>query len=96
MWHIASPEERETPLKTPNVLAIFQGCIERALYTSTIIFGRPEGIAVWLAFKAIMRVHFNSSDTRHVPGSSIYLVGAALSVAFGVAGGLIAKQTTTL
>lgn len=96
MWRIASPEEPETSLKTPNALAIFQGCIERALYTSTIILGRPEGIAVWLAFKAIMRVHVNLSDTRHVPGSSIYLVGTALSVAFGVAGGLIAKLTTTL
>ena len=96
MWRVTSPEEPDTPLRTPSVLAILQGCIERALYTSTIILGRPEGIAVWLAFKAIMRVHVNPTDTRHVAGTSIYLVGTALAVAFGVAGGLIAKQTTTL
>lgn len=96
MWRVASPKEPNTALRTPSVLAILQGSIERALYTSTIILGRPEGIAVWLAFKAIMRVQVNPTDTRHVPGTSIYLVGTALAVAFGVAGGLIARQTTTL
>lgn len=96
MWRIVSTER--TTLQMPDVLGIFQGITERAIYTSCIILEVPEGIAAWLAFKAIQRVRIGEQtpDFKHVPGTAIYLIGNALSLAFGIAGGLIAIERFTL
>jgi hypothetical protein len=81
--------ETDPSLRAHPTISFWQGVAERFLYTSTILLGKPEGIAVWLAFKAIMRWK-TTEDTRHIPGGAIYLIGTALSLVLGVVGGLIA------
>ena len=95
MWRFADGKG-ENPLKAPHLLAIIQGAVERGLYTSCIVLGRPDGIAVWLAFKAIMRVKVPAEDPRNVAGTEIFLVGTAISLAFGVLGGMIAIKIWSL
>lgn len=99
MWKKVAPTG--SPLKQPKILAIIQGIAERSLYTSCIVIGRPDGIAVWLAFKAIQRVRIREQsdihpEYAHVPGTAIYLTCNALSVGFGVVGGLIAIHKMSL
>ena len=102
LWRVAEDHlqkqniESNFPLRSPPVISFWHGFIERAVYTSSIVLGKPEGIAVWLAFKAIMRLNTNPSDPRHVPGSPIYMIGTAINLAFGVIGGLIATGKTIL
>lgn len=102
LWKIAEDDLKKQkipfvdPITPPPAISFWNGFIERAVYTSSIVLGRPEGIAVWLAFKAIIRWKSIESDPRHVPGASIYMIGTAISLAFGVIGGLIATGKTTL
>ena len=97
MWQRAKGGDVECDLQQEDWLAKVQGVTERALYTTCIVLHRPEGIAVWLAFKAIQRVRVREeSDTTHIPGTAIYLTGNALSLAFGAAGGWIALWSVTL
>lgn len=77
----------------------FHGCMERAIYTSAVVLGVPEGIGVWLAFKALMRwrVGGENENPNIIPSSSlIFLIGTGLNLAFGVIGGLIAIGKTSL
>ena len=97
MWSLVKKDNRNEDLRNPTKFAIIQGIVERAVYTSSIVLGRPEGVAVWLAFKAIQRVRVGEQgDYRHIPGTAIYLTGTGLSVAFGVVGGLIIIGKWTL
>ena len=102
LWQIAEDDLRRKkkdikfPLRPPKIISFWHGLVERAVYTSSILLGRPEGIAAWLAFKAIMRFKVIDADPRHVPGSPIYMIGTAMNLAFGVIGGLIATGRTTL
>ena len=97
MWQYVKGGDAKCDLQQKDWLAIIQGVTERALYTTCIVLHRPEGIAVWLAFKAIQRVRVREqSDTTHIPGTAIYLTGNALSVAFGAAGAWIALWSVTL
>jgi hypothetical protein len=102
LWRIAeasgdlASELRSLPsklrsLRPPPRIRFWHGFMERTLYTSMIVFGKPEGIAVWLAFKAVMRWKVRENDEAHIPGSNIYMIGTALNVAIGVLGGFIAK-----
>lgn len=96
LWGTVPSQNGEPSLRTGKNLSFWLGTAERALYTSTICLGRPEGIAVWLAFKAIMRWKVLQDDLRHIPGSSIYQIGTIVSLAFGIAGGLIVMGKWTL
>jgi hypothetical protein len=75
------------------LLVIFLGVIERFMYTTCIILNVNSWIAVWLAFKVITRwaVQTERAHAGQVIRGNIYLVGNALTVIFGVAGGLICK-----
>ncbi len=80
------------PIINQRVISVFYGILETLIFTSCFILKKPEGIAVWLAFKAIMRWKISDDDPRHVPGSSIYMIGTALNIIFGFIGALIAYQ----
>ena len=81
------------------------GVLERSLYTASILVGKEQFIAVWLALKMIPKWSWyrpsrgngrnGTSDTTKEPSDrsvfNIYLIGNGLSIAYGVAGGLIAK-----
>jgi hypothetical protein len=77
------------PFYCPPWISRLHGIMECTLFT-TCVWLRPEGIAVWLAFKAIQRVKIHEQeDHRHIPASNIYLIGTALNLAFGITGGLV-------
>lgn len=94
LWQIATPEHKD--IHTTGWLAVWHGVAERFIYTSTVLLGRPDGIAVWLAYKAVMRWQIGSEDRRHIPGSAIYVVGTVISLTFGVVGGMIAQRKFAL
>jgi uncharacterized protein YneF (UPF0154 family) len=97
LWKIAEEEAKvvqktEKPIRTSPIIARWHGVAERFVYTSMVLLGKPEGIAVWLAFKAVMRWKVYDDDARHIPGSAIYVVGTIVSLTFGVIGGMIATR----
>ncbi len=104
LWTIAENEAKDVqgsektlrPIRTTPIIARWHGVAERFVYTSTVFLGTPEGIAVWLAFKAVMRWKILSDDARNLPGPAIYVVGTIVSLTFGVIGGLIAARKTAL
>ena len=104
LWKIADKEVRSSnaatqqlpPIRSSKKIAIWHGTAERFVYTTTLLLGRPEGVAVWLAYKAVMRWKIYGDDPRHIPGSAIYVVGTVSSLTFGVLGGLIATRSWTL
>lgn len=80
------------PIRPSPTVSFWHGVFERGVYVSCIFSGNPEGIAVWLAFKAVMRWKMSDKhDPRHTPGSPIYMIGTAFNIGIGVIGGLIAK-----
>ena len=100
LWKIAEEEAKdvqgiektEKSIRTTPIIALWHGVAERFVYTSTVLLGKPEGIAVWLAFKAVMRWRVYGDDARHIPGSAIFVVGTIVSLTFGVIGGMIAAR----
>ena len=100
LWSIAEKEVKdlqindmnEKPIRTSPLIARWHGVAERFVYTSTVLLGKPEGIAFWLAFKAVMRWKVYDDDARQIPGSAIYVVGTIVSLTFGVIGGMIAAR----
>jgi hypothetical protein len=89
LWKSAGVDE-DPKLRPSKSIRFWNGVAERGIYTSATVLGKPEGIAVWLAFKALMRWRIDEKDKRHIPGSSIYMIGTAMNIAFGVLGGFIA------
>lgn len=98
LWRIAQAEaqnqqdslQNAKPIRTTPKIAFWHGVAERFFYTSTVLIGSPEGIAVFLAYKAVMRWQVYKEDVRNIPGSAIYIIGTVISLAFGVLGALIA------
>ena len=90
LWQ-ASGEKEYDSLRPPAPIRFWHGVMERIIYTSVVVLGKPEGIAVWLAFKAIMRWRIRENHPAHISGSNIYMIGTALNVAIGVIGAFIAK-----
>lgn len=98
MWHslrddcteIADIRQRYTHL------AEMLGMVERALYSASIQFGKPEFIAVWLALKVAGSWRlWSETDTGRVI-LSVFLIGNALSVAYGVVGGILPQKMKEL
>ena len=72
----------------------FIGLIERVMYTSCVLLGWQNFIAVWLALKAVPQWRLWTEVTENLQGRAIFnifLIGNSLSVIYGVAGGLIVK-----
>ena len=72
----------------------FIGMIERVMYTSCVLLGWQNFIAVWLALKAVPQWRLWTEGIKDLQGRAIFnifLIGNALSVIYGVAGGLIVK-----
>ena len=84
------------PIRPPPTISFWHGVTERAVYVTCVVLEKPEGITVWLAFKAVMRWKVGDKDLRHVSGSPIYMIGTALNVGFGILGGFIATWDYTL
>ncbi|HUS45978.1 MAG TPA: hypothetical protein VM219_08110 [Phycisphaerae bacterium] len=97
LWRIAikylkdrGTSDLKEPIRPPPAVSFWHGFAERAIYTTAAI-ARPEGIAVWLAFKAIMRFKAKEEDPRHIAGSGIYMIGTAINLGFGLLGAFIAR-----
>jgi len=74
--------------------AVF-GYIERPMYTASVLFGKPEFIAVWLGVKMLARWSLPRTEEDKITDSRHryypVLVGNLLGVAYGVAGALVIK-----
>jgi hypothetical protein len=67
------------------------GLLERLIYTTCIVYGKPEGIAAWLAIKVITRWtnEREKEGWETISKSNLYLIGNLLNVFVGVVVGLI-------
>jgi len=80
----------EISIKPHKTISFWYGVIERIIFASCFIISRPEGIAIWLAFKAVVRWKMSEEkDERHIPGSPIYMIGTAINIFWGFIGALI-------
>jgi hypothetical protein len=84
--------------KRPDYIWWIPACVggaERLLYTVAWINGQEKFIAVWLAFKGIAnwKGWDQGGGGRHL--FNIFLLGNALSIAFGVVGGMLILQPVT-
>jgi len=70
LWSIAEKDlqdRKDVPplsIRPHRTLSFWHGFCERAVYVTSIVLGKPEGIAVWLAFKAVMRWKGQAEDVR--------------------------------
>jgi hypothetical protein len=79
------------PVRASRIVALWHGVVERTVYFACVVLQKPEGIAVWLAFKAVIRWKSSErDDPRHISGAPIYMIGTAMNVGFGIIGGFIA------
>jgi len=76
-----------------RLASLWDGILEKFIYTSCIIVNLPLGIAAWLAFKAVLqwRGPKPEESTRYRVEPKIIRIGTALSLIFGVVGGIIAR-----
>jgi hypothetical protein len=81
----------DTPV--PHTGAV--GLVERTIYTSAFVLGHPEFAAVWLAFKTASVLGSERDAPAFRSRFNRYLVGAGLSLVFGVAGGLFAASANS-
>jgi hypothetical protein len=64
------------------------GFFERIIYTSAVLIDQYGLITGWLVLKALVDWPSSpSSKVRSWPKYTVYLIGNALSIAFGIAGG---------
>ena len=83
--------KKDKDRKPDKYLVQILGLLERLIYTTCIVYGKPEGIAAWLAIKVITRW----TNEREKEGwvtitkSNLYLIGNLLNVLVGVVVGLI-------
>lgn len=77
--------------KSYGQLASIIGSIESAMYTTSVLLGRPEFIGVWLLLKAVGEWRQNAGvtpGTAAIVGTSkeytVFLIGNALNVSLGV------------
>lgn len=68
------------------------GLLERALYTSAWLVGRPGFVAIWLGLKLAGHWKHGMSGGEAVPGKAafgVFLIGNGLSLAYGLLGGMM-------
>lgn len=98
LWKITVADFRKKGIQIPDkpinsnaTVSFWYGVTERTIYWLCFILCLPEGIAVWLTFKAVVRWKMSEEpDPRHIPGSSIYMIGTAMNIIIGFLGALIA------
>jgi len=80
------------------VLPEMVGILERMLYTSSLLIGRPEFIGLWLALKVAGGWKGWSEPVKAPDGKivingrdlfSVFLIGSGFSIAYGVTGALL-------
>ena len=75
--------------KPSGTLTGILGIVERLLYTTSLMIGVPQWIAVWLALKvAVAWSRWQEKETRGL--YNLFLIGNALSLIFGFIGAWIA------
>jgi hypothetical protein len=85
------------PSHNPNPLTRLLGLTEALLYTSAILLGAKEFIAVWLALKAAVRWRAAPSDREGGTGTdNLWLIGSGASVFVAYLGASIARWQWTL
>lgn len=68
------------------------GAIERLLYTTAIIIGESNFIALWLTLKTISQWEkWKGKDEKSRANFNNFLSGTGLSLAYGVLGGMVVK-----
>jgi hypothetical protein len=81
--------EKDMPYRWTSSLV---GIIERIIYTSSLVFGAKEFIAVWLAIKIAVQWK-RWEDTKDLGKARasfhIFLIGTGLSLMYGVVGGFL-------
>ncbi len=82
-------------VRTPAAIALWQGIGERALYT-TAALTRPEGIAVWLVFKALVYTRGHENDPEHAGRTALFIIGTLMDIAFGLVGAYFADAGLAL
>lgn len=81
----------DKPINPNATVSFWYGVTERTICWLCFILCLPEGIAVWLTFKAVVRWKMSEEpDPRHIPGSLIYMIGTAMNIIIGFLGALIA------
>jgi hypothetical protein len=84
-------------------VALVVGMVERVMYTASILLGRPEFVAVWLAIKSVGEWRSEPGELPVIGPSTeadvgvpkeyvVFLIGAASSVLVGVVTGLLVQQ----
>lgn len=98
LWKITDADFRkkgiqilDKPINPNATVSFWYGVTERTICWLCFILCLPEGIAVWLTFKAVVRWKMSEEpDPRHIPGSLIYMIGTAMNIIIGFLGALIA------
>jgi|GEM_PF-2882496 len=68
------------------------GAIERLLYTTAIIMGENNFIALWLTLKTISQWEkWKGADEKSRANFNNFLSGTGLSLAYGILGGMVVK-----
>ena len=86
-WLRPAVGEQDTDDKHALRVSQVQGMMERALYTGALITGLPGLVYMWLGIKVAVRWRRWASEK---PAYNSFLIGTALSLAFGVIGAYIA------
>ena len=80
--------KQKIPAKPSGLLTLPLGMAGRVLYTTAILAGTPQWIAVWLAFK--VAVIWNRWQGPGRASYNVVLLGNALSMIFAIIGASIA------
>jgi hypothetical protein len=65
------------------------GLVERALYTGSLRFNKPEFLALWLIFKVAGQWKGWTDERGRI---SSFLIGSGLSIAYGLLGGALIQR----
>jgi len=68
-------------------LAAGVGIVERVIYTTSVVLGQYELMAIWLVLKAA--VEWKSEEKRNLSSFYVYLIGNGMSIIFGYLGGVV-------
>jgi hypothetical protein len=93
LWKLTPLKDRPESLQGLQALRTHLGVAERALCTTLVAMGKPQGIAVWLVFKAAMRFADKDKTDVHLVSSTVYMIGTIVSLAFGAVGGFLIAVT---
>jgi hypothetical protein len=95
--HHAKESGKPTPPHNPKALTQSLGLTEAILYTTALLLGAKEFIAVWLALKAAVRWRATPSEHEGGTGTdNLWLIGSGASVFVAYLGASIARWQLSL